>query len=303
MEKTVLTLVDECNAKYFEVIFDRDTLLLMIVKAAVGMVLLDNKSDGTSTAASGIAIRLEDHTADILSLYTLPEYRRQGYASTLLHTMLDVLNKNSSVLDVMMFYTGTKEHESLDGVLAANGFSVSPFRHTGITKFQLSDVSDLPRPQKPVDGQLSTLAYIDKRLLSDFIRNEPIIRGYLVKDAAVWAQEYLPCSRIYISGGRIRGLLLFSKDGEELSLDYAYIKPQVSIVLAFMLRSAITQIRTTYSPDTVITVAAKDATVNRLIKKLVAKTSWIPLHAARIDFIEYTNRFIAEHQESEEGRH
>ena len=302
MKNTVLMLVDECNAKYFEGLIDRDTLLIMIARQAVGMVLVDNKADGTSTAAAGIAVRLEDHTADILSLYTLPEYRRKGYASTLLHSMLDALIQNGTVLDVMMFYTDTREHVSLDELMEANGFSVNCLKQSGITKFRLADVSDIPQLQPAPKGRLFPLADTDKRILAEFFRNEPLIQGYLVPDTAAWEQMYLPCSRIYISEGRIRGLLLFSENGDEISLDYAYIKPQVSVVLAVMLSSAAAQLRSSYAPDTVITLAAKDATVTKLVGKLVQKSSWIPLHTAGLNFIEYTNRYIAAHKSPEGGK-
>ena len=58
---------------------------------------------------------------------------------------------------------------TLDELMEANGFSVNCLKQSGITKFRLADVSDIPQLQPAPKGRLFPLADTDKRILAEFL--------------------------------------------------------------------------------------------------------------------------------------
>lgn len=292
--------VDELNAGAFAGFFDSDILLMAAAREAVAMVMTVELENGQQRLAAGIAVRIEGDSANILWLYTIPEYRRQGFASTLLHHILDALLVDESILGVYMFYEGNEENEGLDGLLDANGFNVKAGEGSGLIEFTLADVTDIPILNKNKNGIITTLAKTNKRLLQEFVRDPDLIEGYLDPDTSAWADEYLPCSRIYIEYDRITGILLFSKAEDGISLDYAFVRPQFSKILAEMMQASLSELRKTYAPDTTVTLAAKNDATIRLVSKLVKNKKMTAVHIAEMDFGEYIEQFLASHTEEAE---
>ena len=115
--------------------------------AAEYICLQYNETDGDGTAApvSALIMLMEpEGELAILSVYTLPEYRRQGYASELLAKAVFVARQlfrfeegeDEIFLDLKAVYRLSDEYQTaLEGFLKVNGF----------TDFYLLDEDDSPQ--------------------------------------------------------------------------------------------------------------------------------------------------------------
>ena len=197
--------------------------------------------DDTDTACGVLVAHILPEFIRIVKLFTLPEYRRRGIATTLLEKATDLPEELA-----MPFYVISAGEQDF-AFLEKNGFQATDDRYFFLSGW-LEDLEDLPKPSKPILGQKILPAdHIPYESLSDYVlkssHDEILQFPEKELDMARFSDGSLVCTQ----NNDISAVVLMEEMDEYIQISWIHCKDSRSLYSIFSVMKK--ALKTEYDPE------------------------------------------------------
>ena len=221
----------------------------------------------------GVAAFVADDESELLSVSVSPKWQKQEIGSELVDGIVDMVKECGSTMIEAILVVQDNEEEEEEHLVG--GFTLKDINNNDMIK-KIID-KKLPEQVK----SLSQVSDIEARNFGSSLMKRGVYSGW----EAGKFNEHI--SSVYIESGRISACLLFSDEGDDLNLEFAYVDPKNNnqLILLYLIANAYLKAESEYAQDTEISTLAMNETSERLLEKLIGDD----LKTDRL--IRYTIRF------------
>ncbi|MGN0413057.1 MAG: GNAT family N-acetyltransferase [Lachnospiraceae bacterium] len=218
----------------------------------------------------GVAAFAADGESELLSVAVSPKWQKQGIGSELVDGIVDMVKAcGSTMLETILVVQDDKE-EGIDKFLWRCGFNEEEEHLVGGFTFKDVKNNDVIKKirDKKLPEQVKSLSQVSKMEARDFgssLMKKGIYPGWETGSF----NERL--SSVYMERGRISACLLFSDEGDDVNLEFAYVDPQNrnQLIFLYLVANSILKAESDYAEDTKIWTVAMNETSEELLKKLL----------------------------------
>ena len=220
----------------------------------------------------GVAAFVADGESELLSVAVSPKWQKQEIGSELVDGIVDMVKACGSTMleTILVVQDEKKEEKGLDRFLWRCGFHKEEEHLLGGFTFgdiKNNDVIKKIRDKK-LPEQVKSLSQVSKREASDFgsrLMKKGIYSGWETGKF----HEHL--SSVYMENGRISSCLLFSDEGDDVNLEFAYVDPKSrnQLIFLYLVANSVLKAEPDYAEDTKIWTVAMNETSEELRKKLL----------------------------------
>ena len=234
----------------------------------------------------GVAAFVADDESELLSVSVSPKWQKQEIGSELIDGIVDMVKECGSTMLETILFVQDNEEEGVEKFLWRCGFNEEEEHLVG--SFSLKDIKKNDVIKKIIDKKLpekvKSLSQVSDTEACDFgnsLMKKGIYSGWET------GRFHDRLSSVYMERGRILACLLFSDEGDELNLEFAYVDPKNDnrLILLYLIANAYLKAESEYAEDTEISALAMNETSERLLEKLIGDD----LKTDRL--IRYTIRF------------
>lgn len=234
----------------------------------------------------GVAAFVADNESELLSVSVSPKWQKQEIGSELVDGIVDMVKECGSTMLETILFVQDDEEEGVDQFLWRCGFNEEEEYLVG--GFTLKDIKNNDVVRKIIDKklpeQVKSLSQVSDTEARDFGR-DLMKKGVYSGWETGKFNEHL--SSVYIERGRISACLLFSDEGDDLNLEFAYVDPKNNnrLTLLYLIANSVLKAESEYAEDTKISTLAINETSEKILKNLLDDN----LKTDRL--IRYTIRF------------
>lgn len=233
-------------------------------------------------AAGLLAARVIDAALTIEWLYVLPEYRRQGVASSLLDTLLHHAYQNEEIRGAAAFFS--ENQPTLEAFFRKFDFHILYRDGWGYFRGTLGNVADIPNA--PSAGySIMTLTEVSDASLRAF--NNDIVQRKTIRCGVplpINANDYAPQSRVCCINNEICGMLLLDIENNEIELRWLFAPPKHRRSLPLLLNAALSDLKQSMPPETPLSFGTLARPGQALAERLLPDAEWIESYTALLQF-------------------
>ena len=264
--------VDAETIQRFAGVFTEEAVYEILTGDAIGMIAAQEKE-----VCGGICVApdiLNDERMDLLSLYVLPEYRRQGIGGTLFLEMMEYIFEDTDAIMHICHYVGAgNQDEEVLGFLKKAGFFFEEEEEDAVFVISAKDCKKAPlasiKGKLPEECRMSCLGQLsemEKRRLFQTLQ-EASVDDVTPEGLDSAEQE---CSFVVQNEkGMIESCVILKKREESLHMVQFYIRPGVSTPGVIMLQAAADAVGQHYGEDAMIEIPVMSEASSRLMHKLL----------------------------------
>lgn len=275
--------VDAPQIMKYAPLFTQEAVAELAAGTAIGMIAVEE-----NVACGAICMKpLEDElegVMDLISLYVVPEYRRQGVAGTLfLEMMENVFDATDGIMHYCR-YVGEKDAEGVTEFLEQAGFV---FEEEELAGTFLTTVKELKNA--PLNGFRANLP-ADYRMLSaaefSALEKKKIFQTLSEAGVAYMTEAQLEdaCQEISYAvldaKKELTACAFFTEDRGRLCLTQFFIKPGPAGEGIKMLQTCVQKAVEQYDEETEVEIPVLTASSLRLMEKMLGKCRRIPMCTA-----------------------
>lgn len=218
----------------------------------------------------GVAAFVADDESELLSVSVSPNWQKQEIGSELVDGIADMVKECGSTMLETFLFVPDGEEKGVEKFLWRCGFNAEEEHLVG--SFTLKDIKNNDVIKKIIDSKfpekvksLSQVSDMEARDFGNSLMKKGIYSGWET------GRFHERLSSVYMERGRISACLLFSDEGDELNLEFAYVDPKNSnrLILLYLIANAYLKAESEYAEDTKISTLAMNETSERLLEKLI----------------------------------
>lgn len=229
---------------------------------------------GPNEIPFGISVFREcAHHMELVWIYVEPEFRGMGLGELMIKRMYNTISESTYFLDLFAEYEEALD-DSLHAIFQRLGFTIDE-EESGVYSFPLSDASALTDFVKKMkkenwENRILNISMCSDKMKKDFsYMLEHSEEVYPIEAPIQWAGYDAELSSVMIENGEIVSIILVSKKGEDINIDFLYAKDN-PYTLPYILGHSFEVALKRYganNPD--VTLATFDDATEKLLLRMV----------------------------------
>lgn len=277
------------RAQYFAPLAGESWAARLTQEDVVAVGAVAEQEDGP-VPVGVILCRLEQGVAQLVWLYVHPEYRRQGVATALLWRLLDGLVMESTLAEVIAVLPASAAAAPLAELLEEVGFADETEEGACTWETTVGVLEQLPPLPRRGAGRTLFLGEAPAIYLKQFSAG---LAGTQCGDLIALplsAQDYHPCSTVYVDGGEITGALLLRAGEGEITVALLYAKRRGSQALPALVAASASALLQAVPPETRLTMGTVGSAGSALAQRLLPGMTEYPMRTMSLDLADGLDR-------------
>ena len=241
--------------------------------------LLEQMEDGYHPIGVLVA-QMEEYNSEILWIYVRPEVRGKGAGTKLVRTLIRLLEEEGQAGTLLAFLE-QDDPEIFFFLLC--GFNLIPAHEGSLFETTVSALAEGKLGKQTAPANVIPFSQVPEICLKDFNAMAQVkqLTSQMVS-FPLQPEDYLPCSMAMLEKNEVTGLLLFSQDGEGISLLYHYVLDKDVRKIAALTCAGIAAMKQMYPPQTRVQLASMDT-----LSQIIANTCAIPAEKSGLIALTY----------------